>query len=200
MKKISNHEKGLTFWSEMSKKIDHAISVSAISNPVIRTMQLRKYNLSEEDFEKIRTAALTEVYSFAAYCSYVAGSKFFVKLFGFDRGSWVEFIEGIEQGMRAKVAALPKAEEDGFMSAEDAAYRLVIQYMQTFTKGDARANVAWVLVTDRGTLKKTFEEFEENMEESVRILLPDGQYPSDLMQWCPDSAAIYNYAVELAAK
>lgn len=200
MKNVSNHEKGLSFWSEIIKKIDYAISVSAITNPVIRTMQLKKYNLTEDAFKKMRVAALTEIYCFAAYSSFVAGSRLFVKLLGFNRASWVEFIEGVEQGMRAQVSALPKQEEDFFMSAEDSAYRLVIQYMQTFTKGDAKANVAWILAMDKSTLKETFNEYEDNLKEAVSIVTPDGEYPSDLMQWCPDAATIYNYAAELAAK
>lgn len=200
MKKVSPYDAGTTFWYEMIKRIDGAISVSSITNPVIRAMQLTKYNLTEDEFEKIRAAALYEVYCFAAYSSYVAGSRLFVRLLGFDRASWVKFIEGIEKGMRAQVAALPNQEEENFISIEDAAVGSVIRYMQTFTKGDARANVAWILAMDKSTLRETFEEYEENLKEAVSIVTPNGDYPEGLMQWCPDAAAVYNYAVELAVK
>lgn len=200
LRKLSPNETGKTFWSEMMRKIDNAIAVSAITNPVIHNMLLTRFNLTEENFKKIRDAALYEVYCFAAYCSYVAGSRLFVKLLGFDRSSWVEFIEGIEQGMRARVTALPNRAEEFCISAEEAAYRSVIRYMQVFTKGDARANVAWILSMDKSTLKETFREFEENLEGAVSIITPDGEYPEGLMHWCPDAAAIYNYAVELTAK
>ncbi len=199
MKKVLPYDAGLTFWSEMIKKIDHSIYISSITNPVIRTMQLKKYNLTENDFKIIHATALYEVYCFAAYSSYVGGSKLFVKLLGFDRESWVKFIEGIEKGMRLQITALQKKEE-WLLSMEDAAYRTVISYMQTFTKGDARANVAWLLAKDKSTLKETFREFEENIKESVSTVTPNGEYPADLMQWCPDAATIYNYAVELTAK
>jgi hypothetical protein len=67
MKKVLPYDAGLTFWSEMIKKIDHSIYISSITNPVIRTMQLKKYNLTENDFKIIHATALYEVYCFAAY-------------------------------------------------------------------------------------------------------------------------------------
>ena len=200
MKKVSPYDAGVTFWSEMVNRIDSAIYVSAITDPIIRTMLLARHNLTQADFEQIYPTALYEVYCFAAYSSFVAGAKKFVKLLGFDRASWVEFIEGIEKGLRTQVSNLPKQEEEYLISIDEVAYSNVIQYMQTFTKGDAKANVAWILATNKGTLKETFKEYEEKLSYAVSVVAPDGEYPADFMQWCPDATTIYNFAVECAAK
>lgn len=199
MKKLSPYEQGNKLWSLMIKKLDDYMSHGILTNPSARLNLLSMYNITEEDYSRILSTAKYEVYCFAAYCAYVAGSKLFVKLIrGFDRQSWVEFIEGISEGMHEQIAALPNQEDDFILSPAEEADRVVIHYMQIFTKGDPRANIPWILALDKSTLKNSFEEFSENLEESVSMLTPNMEYPNSLMQWCPDAEYIYNCAAECA--
>ncbi|MEA4849619.1 MAG: hypothetical protein VB106_20510 [Clostridiaceae bacterium] len=201
MKKLPPYEQGTEFWSKMVNKLNDYMSREITEDPALHMKMLSSYNLTKEAYKSIRSAALYEVLCFAAYCSYVAGSKLFIRLImGFDRGAWAEFSKGISDSLRTHIAALPDQETDSILPLPEAANMSVIRYMQTFTKGDAGANIPLVLTADRSTLKETFLEFEDNLEENVSMLMPDGEYHENLIQWCPDAQFIYNCAVECAGK
>jgi len=188
MKKLSPYEQGTIFWTGMVRRINNYMSKAILNEPV-----KKEVNVS------IRSAALYEVLCFAAYCAYVEGSRIFIKVIkGFDRKAWVQFTEAIDEGLRNHIAALPDQDAGSIISLPDAAKLSVIRYMQTFTKGNAQANIPWILTIDRSTLKQTFDDYIENLEDSVSVLMPDGEYPTELMRWCPDARFIYNCAVECA--
>ena len=189
MKKLSPYEQGTNFWTEMVKKLNDYMSMAFLVNGIAR----------KEISNSMRSAALYEVLCFAAYCAYVEGSRIFIKLIkGFDRKEWAQFTQAIDEGLRNHIAALPDQSTDSIVSLPDAAKLSVIQYMQSFTKGDAKANIPFILTIDKSTLKQTFDDYKENLEDSVSVLMPDGEYPADLMSWCPDARFIYNCAVECA--
>ena len=201
MKKLSPFEQGNEFWSDLIAKLNEYMAQGVLTSPSIRREILASYNLTEAGFTAIQSAAKYEVLCFAAYCAQVAGSKRFIKLIrGFDRQSWLEFREGISDSMHAQVAILPKLEADVLLSSSEAADITVIHYLQTFTKGDPGANVPRILALDKSTLQETFAEFAENLEVSVRALTPTGEYPTRLLQWCPDAEYIYNCAAACADK
>ncbi len=188
MGKPSPYEQGTIFWTGMVRKINDYMSKAILNEPV-----------KKEVSDGIRSAALYEVLCFAAYCAYVEGSRIFIRLIrGFDKKAWAEFTEGIDEGLCTHIANLPDQSADSILSLPEAAKLTVIQYMQTFTKGNAQANIPLILTIDRSTLKETFDNFMESLEVSVSVLLPDGEYPAELMGWCPDARFIYNCAVECA--
>ncbi len=187
MKKLSPHEQGTIFWTGMVKRINDYMYKVLLNEPAQRGVS------------SIRSAALYEVLCFAAFCSYIQGSRIFIKVLkGFDRKEWVQFTEAIDEGLRNHIAALPDQGADSTVSLPDAAKLSVIQYMQTFTNGNARANIPWILTIGVNTLMQTFDDYKENLEDSVSVLMPDGEYPAELMRWCPDAQFIYKCAVECA--
>ncbi len=189
MKKLSPYEQGTIFWTGMVRKINDYMSMALLVNRIPK----------KEISNSMRSAALFEVWCFAAYCAYVEGSKKFIRLIrGFDRKAWAQFTQAIDEGLRKDIAVLPEQSSDSIVSQPDAAKLSVIQYMQSFTKGDAKANIPFILTIDKSTLKQTFDDYKENLEDSVSVLMPDGEYPADLMSWCPDARFIYNCAVECA--
>jgi hypothetical protein len=193
MKKLSPYEQGTIFWTGMVRRINDHMLNDHMYKALLKEPEQRGVNSS------IRSAALYEVLCFAAYCSYIQGSRIFIKLLkGFDRKEWAQFTEAIDQGLRNHIAALPDQNTNSTVSPPDAAKLSVIQYMQTFTKGNARANIPWILTIDISALQQTFDDYKENLEDSVRVLMPDGEYPAELMRWCPDATFIYKYAVECA--
>lgn len=201
MKRITPKAYGEEFWKGMSAKFTEYMAYGIPKKESVLLPALSAYRLSEKDYLKIQDNAKFEAFCFGAFCAQLLGVKKYKKIIGgVDTAAWSGFCDVISSGLHRDVSTLKLLDIDGILPADKEADATVISYLQTFTRGKADANMLPILIFNRNTLAEVLSDYDKQLERVVSAFCPNGDYPRELMRWCPDGEKIYNFAAEFVDK